>query len=129
MINGTMTVEVALRAAEIGWGDEVIVPADTFQATAAPMAAGAIPVMVEVDPSTYCIDVSTAASVVTPKTKAMIPVHLGHQIADMDAVTGLAEKYNLIVTDDGAHAHGAQWNDRGAGTIGHAGSCSRPPYG
>jgi len=125
MINGTVTMEVALRAAGIGWGDEVIVPAYTFQATAsAPMGAGAIPVIVDVDPNTYCLDPRAAAKAITPKTKAIIPVHLGHQMADMDAIMELAEQHNLIVIEDCAHAHGAKWRGRGAGTIGHFGSFS-----
>jgi len=125
MINGTVTMEVALRAADIGWGDEVIVPAFTFQATAAaPMAAGAIPVLVDVDPNTYCLDAQAAAQAITPKTKAIIPVHLGSNMADMDAIMALAEKHNLIVIEDCAHAHGAKWNGLGAGTIGHFGSFS-----
>ena len=125
MANGTVTMEVACRAAGIGWGDEVIVPAYTFQATAAaPMAAGAIPVIVDVDPNTYCLDPKAAELAITPKTKAIIPVHLGHQMADMDAIMVLAEKYNLIVIEDCAHAHGAKWNGKGAGTIGYFGSFS-----
>src|SRR5512138_2008822 len=125
MINGTVTMEVALRVAGIGWGDEVIVPAYTFQATAsAPMAAGAIPVIVDVDPNTYCIDSAAAARAITPRTKAIMPVHLGHQMADMDAVMELAEKHGLIVVEDCAHAHGAKWRGRGAGTIGDFGSFS-----
>ena len=125
MINGTVTMEVALRAAGIGWGDEVIVPAYTFQATAsAPMGAGAIPVLVDVDPNTYCLSAEAAAKAITPKTKAIIPVHLGSNMADMDAIMALAEEHNLIVIEDCAHAHGAKWNGRGAGTIGHFGSFS-----
>jgi dTDP-4-amino-4,6-dideoxygalactose transaminase len=125
MTNGTVTMEVALRAAGIGWGDEVIVPAYTFQATAsAPMAAGAIPVIVDVDPDNYCIDPEEIEKAITPKTKAVIPVHLGSNMADMDAILALAEKHNLIVIEDCAHAHGAKWNGRGAGTIGHFGSFS-----
>jgi len=125
MVNGTVTMEVALRAADIGWGDEVIVPAYTFQATAsAPMAAGAIPVIVDVDPNTYCLSAEAAAKAVTSKTKAIIPVHLGSNMADMDAIMTLAEIHNLIVIEDCAHAHGAKWNDSGAGTIGHFGSFS-----
>src|SRR3989304_3999452 len=78
MANGTVTMEVALRAANIGWGDEVIVPGYTFQATAAaPMAAGAIPVIVDIDPETYCIDPKAVEKAITPKTKAVIPVPLG----------------------------------------------------
>ncbi len=125
MANGTVTMEVALRAAGIGWGDEVIVPAYTFQATAsAPMAAGAVPVIVDVDTNTYCLDAKAAEQAVTPKTKAIIPVHLGHQMADMDAIMELAGKHNLIVIEDCAHAHGAKWRGRGAGTLGHFGSFS-----
>jgi dTDP-4-amino-4,6-dideoxygalactose transaminase len=125
VVNGTITMEIALRAANIGWGDEVLVPAYTFQATAAaPMAAGAIPVIVDVDPETYCMDVKAAEAAITARTKAIIPVHLGAEMADMDAIMALAEKYNLIVIEDCAHAHGAKWRGRGAGTIGHFGSFS-----
>src|SRR5215207_9105676 len=107
MMNGTVTMEIALRAVGIGWGDEVLVPAYTFQATAAaPMAAGAIPVIVDVDPETYCMDAQAAEAAITPRTKAIIPVHLGAEMADMDAIMALAEKYNLIVIEDCAHAHG-----------------------
>lgn len=125
MANGTVTMEVALRAAGIGWGDEVIVPGYTFQATAsAPMAAGVIPVIVDIDPDNYCIDPKEIEKAITPKTKAVIPVHLGSNMADMDAIMALAERYNLIVIEDCAHAHGAKWNGRGAGTLGHFGSFS-----
>jgi len=125
MANGTITMEAALRAAGIGWGDEVIVPAYTFQATAAaPMAAGAVPVIADVDPNNYCLDPIAAAKAITPKTRAIIPVHLGSNMADMDAIMALAEKHNLVVIEDCAHAHGAKWNGRGAGTIGHFGSFS-----
>jgi dTDP-4-amino-4,6-dideoxygalactose transaminase len=125
MVNGTVTMEVALRAANIGWGDEVIVPAYTFQATAtAPMAAGAIPVIVDIDPDTYCISPAAIEAAITSKTKAIIPVHLGAQMADMDAIMNIAARHNLIVIEDCAHAHGAQWKGQGAGTIGHFGSFS-----
>jgi dTDP-4-amino-4,6-dideoxygalactose transaminase len=125
MTNGTITIEVACRAAGIGWGDEVIVPAYTFQATAAaPMAAGAIPVIVDIDPNSYCLDPKEIEKAITPRTKAIIPVHLGSNMADMDAIMTLAEQHNLIVIEDCAHAHGAKWRGRGAGTIGHFGSFS-----
>ncbi len=125
MMNGTVTLEVALRAAGIGWGDEVLVPAYTFAATAsAPIAAGAIPVIVDVDPNNFCIDPQAAEAAITERTKAIIPVHLGAQMADMDAIMALAEKYNLVVIEDCAHAHGARWRGRGAGTIGDFGSFS-----
>lgn len=125
MMNGTVTMEVALRAAGIGWGDEVIVPAYTFAATAAaPMAAGAIPVIVDIDPETYCIDPKAVEAAITPKTRAIIPVHLGAEMADMDAIMDIASRYQLIVIEDCAHAHGAHWRGQGAGTIGHFGSFS-----
>ncbi len=125
MANGTVTMEVALRAANIGWGDEVIVPAYTFQATAAaPMAAGAIPVIADIDPETYCLDPKAVEYAITPRTKAVIVVHLGAEMADMDAILEIAETHGLIVIEDCAHAHGAKWRGRGAGTIGHFGSFS-----
>ena len=125
MANGTVTMEVALRAAGVGWGDEVIVPAYTFMATAgAPMSAGAIPVIVDVDPATYCIDPAAVERAITPRTKAVIVVHLGAEMADMDAIMAIAEKHHLIVIEDCAHAHGAKWRGKGAGTIGHFGSFS-----
>ena len=123
--NGTVTMEIALRAAGIGWGDEVIVPAYTFQATAAaPMAAGAIPVIVDIDPNTYCIDPSAVEAAITPRTRAIIPVHVGSQMADMDAIMEIAARYDLIVIEDCAHVHGMRWRGQGAGTIGHFGSFS-----
>jgi dTDP-4-amino-4,6-dideoxygalactose transaminase len=123
MINGTITMEVALRAAGIGWGDEVIVPAYTFQATAAaPMAAGAIPVLVDISPDNYCIDPSAVKRAITSKTKAIIVVHLAAQMADMDAIMSIAHDHNLVVIEDSAHAHGARWREMGAGTIGDFGS-------
>ena len=125
MANGTVTIEVALRAMNIGWGDEVLVPAYTFQATAAAViSAGAIPVIVDVDYETYCIDPKTAQAALTPHTKGIIPVHLGAEMADMDAIMDLAERNNLVVVEDCAHAHGAKWRGKGAGTIGHFGSFS-----
>jgi dTDP-4-amino-4,6-dideoxygalactose transaminase len=125
MMNGTVTMEVACRAAGIGWGDEVIVPAYTFQATAAaPMAAGAIPVVVDIDPETYCIDPKAVEAAITGQTRAIIPVHLGAQMADMDALMDIAARHNLVVIEDCAHAHGAKWRGQGAGTIGHFGSFS-----
>ncbi len=125
MMNGSITMEVAMRAAGIGWGDEVIVPAYTFQATAsAPMAAGAIPVFVDIDPETYCVDPSRVEEAITPKTKAIFVVHIASQMVDMDAIMEIAQKYNLVVVEDSAHAHGARWRGMGAGTIGDFGSFS-----
>ncbi len=125
LMNGTLTMEVALRAAGIGWGDEVIVPAYTFQATAsAPMMAGAIPVLVDIDPETFCIAPAAIEAAITPRTRAIIPVHIASQMADMDAIMRIAAAHDLIVIEDAAHAHGAVWDGRGAGAIGHFGSFS-----
>jgi len=125
MMNGTVTMEVACKALDVGWGDEVIVPALTFAATAyAPMAAGALPVIVDVTPETWCIDPDRVEAAITPRTRAIIPVHLGHQMADMDRLTEIADRHGLAVIEDCAHAHGQEWRGRGAGCIGDFGSFS-----
>ncbi|MEP7059909.1 MAG: DegT/DnrJ/EryC1/StrS family aminotransferase [Actinomycetota bacterium] len=125
MMNGTVTMEVACKALGIGWGDEVIIPALTFSATAyAPMAAGALPVIVDVTPETWTIDPELVEAAITPRTRAIIPVHLGHQMADMDALTAIAAKHGIAIIEDCAHAHGQQWSGRGAGCIGEFGSFS-----
>ena len=123
--NGTVTLEIALKAIGIGPGDEVIVPAYTFEATAAPvLRLGAVPVFVDVLPDTYCIAADAASAAVTSRTRAIIPVHLAMSMADMDAITELAARHGLKVVEDCAHAHGAKWRNRGAGSIGDAGSFS-----
>jgi dTDP-4-amino-4,6-dideoxygalactose transaminase len=125
MANGTITMEVALKALGIGWGDEVIIPALTFAATAyAPIAAGALPVIVDVTPDTWCIDPDLVEAAITPRTRAIMPVHLGHQMADMDRIGAIAEAHDLAVVEDCAHAHGQRWRGRGAGCIGDFGSFS-----
>jgi len=125
MSNGTVTMEVALKALGIGWGDEVIVPALTFAATPyAAMAAGALPVFCDVTPDTLTIDPDQVEAAVTPRTRAIMPVHLGHQMADMDRVTEIARRHSLAVVEDCAHAHGQRWRDRGAGSFGELGSFS-----
>jgi dTDP-4-amino-4,6-dideoxygalactose transaminase len=125
MVNGTVTMEVACKALDIGWGDEVIVPALTFAATAyAPMAAGALPVIVDVTRETWTIDADLVEAAITPRTRAIIPVHLGHQMADMDRIMAIAQRHGVAVIEDCAHAHGQQWNGVGAGCIGDFGSFS-----
>src|ERR671935_1455067 len=125
MANGTVTMEVALKALGIGWGDEVIVPALTFAATPyAAMAAGALPVFCDVLPETLTIDPDQVEAAVTPRTRAIMPVHLGHQMADMDRIMEVARRHSLAVVEDSAHAHGQRWRDRGAGTFGEFGSFS-----
>lgn len=123
--NGTITMVTALQAAGIGWGDEVLIPALSFVATAwAPLSIGAVPIICDIDPQTFCIDVSAAEAAITDRTRAIIPVHLGSTIADLDAIMALAEKYNLIVIEDSAHAHAGQWRGKGVGSWGHFGSFS-----
>ena len=125
MSNGTITMEVALKALGIGWGDEVIIPALTFAATAyAPIAAGALPVIVDVTPDTWCIDPDLVEAAITPRTRAIMPVHLGHQMADMDRIMEIATRHGVAVVEDCAHAHGQRWRGRGAGCIGDFGSFS-----
>src|SRR5215216_2692460 len=123
--NGTVTLEIALKATGISPGDEVIVPAYTFEATAAPvLKLGAIPVFVDILPGTYCIDAAAAADQITSRTRAIIPVHLAMSMADMDEICELAAQHGLKIIEDCAHAHGAKWRKRGAGSIGDAGSFS-----
>lgn len=123
--SGTTALEVALKAAGIKPGDEVLVPALTFMATAAAaLHIGAIPVFVDVDPDTYCMDPAQAEEAITERTKAIVPVHLGSRMADMDRVMGIAGRHNLKVVEDCAHMHGGFWRDKGAGSIGHLGCFS-----
>src|SRR6478672_3941663 len=125
MSNGTVTMEVALKALGIGWGDEVIVPALTFAATAyAAIAAGALPVVVDVEPDRWTIDPDAVDAAITPRTAAIMPVHLGQQMADMDRLGEIAARHGLALVEDCAHAHGQQWGGRGAGCIGQFGSFS-----
>jgi len=125
MVNGTITMEVALKALDIGWGDEVIIPALTFAATAyAPMAAGALPVIVDVEPRTWTIDPDAVEAAITDRTKAVMPVHLGHHMADMDRIMDIANRHGLAVVEDCAHAPGQRWKGTGAGCIGSFGSFS-----
>lgn len=123
--NGSITLEIALRAAGIHAGDEVIVPCLTWVATAAcAIHVNAVPVMVDVDPKNYCIDPAAVEAAITPKTRAIIPVHLGSSIADLDRLTEIAKKHNLVLIEDCAHAHGSKWRGKGVGSWGDFGSFS-----
>jgi len=123
--NGTVAIEIALKAIGLKPGDEVIVPAYTWDGTAgAVMFAGGIPVFVDSDPETYCLDPTLLNAAVSPRTRAIIPVHLGMNMADMDAITGFAATHKLSVIEDCAHAHGAQWHGCGAGSLGNLGAFS-----
>ncbi|HUP85270.1 MAG TPA: DegT/DnrJ/EryC1/StrS family aminotransferase [Acidimicrobiales bacterium] len=117
--NGTDALEMALRASGIGPGDEVILPANTFIASAlAVVRAGATPVLVDVDPVTQLLDVELAADAVTAKTRAIMPVHLFGQMADMAPLIGVAAEGGLTVVEDAAQAQGATQNGVGAGGLG-----------
>jgi perosamine synthetase len=123
--NGTVALHLALKAFDIGPGDEVIVPDLTFAATInSVLHAGATPVIVDVDPQTWNIDPAAIAAVITPRTRAIMPVHLYGQPADMDAIMALADRHNLIVIEDAAEAAGALYKGRPCGSIGHAGTFS-----
>ena len=125
MANGTVTLEVAMQALGIGPGDEVIVPAYSWIATgSAVVVCGATPVMVDIEPDTLCLDPEKIEEAITPKTRAIIPVHLYGSMADMDKIMAIAAKHDLFVIEDCAHAHGSEWNGKHAGTIGKVGSFS-----
>jgi dTDP-4-amino-4,6-dideoxygalactose transaminase len=123
--NGTVTLEMGLTAAGIGPGDEVIVPAISFISTATAVSrVGAKPVFVDIEPRTYNIDPVRAALAVTPRTKAILAVHFGGPMANMDRLRELAGAFGLLLVEDAAHAHGSEWNGRRAGSLGAFGSFS-----
>ncbi len=106
--SGLSALELALRANDIGPGDEVITVANTFVATVLAIShSGATPVLVDCDPTTYNIDVRQIESAITPRTAAIIPVHLYGQPADMDVVMDIADRHGLLVIEDACQAHGA----------------------
>ena len=126
--SGTAALALVLRAAGIGPGDEVIVPAHTFIASAlGAVHAGATPVLCEVDEATGLIDPEAARAAITPRTAAIVAVHLYGQICDMDAIAEVAESRGLFVLEDAAQAHGALYKGRRAGSLGAAGAFSFYP--
>ncbi len=126
--SGTDAIRLALLAAGIGPGDEVICPAHTFIATSEAVSqTGARPVFVDIDPVTYTMDPCLAEKAVTPRTRALIPVHLYGQCADMDPLLELARRHNLFVLEDACQAHGAAYKGRPAGSMGHAAAFSFYP--
>lgn len=126
--SGLDALHLILRAYEIGDGDEVLVPANTFIATwLAVSQAGAVPVPVEPDPHTFNIDPERLEAAITPRTRAIIPVHLYGQPADMDAIMAIARKHGLKVIEDNAQAQGASYKGRKTGSLGDAAAHSFYP--
>ncbi|WP_181802662.1 aminotransferase class I/II-fold pyridoxal phosphate-dependent enzyme [Streptomyces shenzhenensis] len=117
--NGTHALELALSVLGVGPGDEVVVPAFTFIASSlAVQRLGAVPVPADVHPDTYCLDIEATARLITPRTKAVMPVHMAGQVADLDALAKLAEATGVTVLQDAAHAHAARWHGRRMGEFG-----------
>ncbi len=123
--SGTDALLIALKALDLGRGDEVLVPDFSFMATAsAVMLAGATPVMVDIDPETFMLDLDAAAKKLTRKTKAIIPVHLYGQAANMTSLMAFAKQAKLAVVEDAAQALGATWRGKAVGTFGDFGCFS-----
>jgi dTDP-4-amino-4,6-dideoxygalactose transaminase len=128
LANGTAALELSLMALGIGPGDEVIVPANTFIATASAVAAvGARPVFIDVDPGTLLMTAELVAAALGPRTRAVIAVHLYGQPVDMDALNAVAAEAGIVVLEDAAQAHGAAWRGRRAGSLGTVGCFSFYP--
>ncbi len=126
--NGLDALTLILRAFDIGIGDEVIIPSHTFIATALAVSnVGAVPVFVEASPKDYLIDTEKIKDNITPKTKAIIAVHLYGQCANMEAITTIAKQYGLRVIEDAAQAHGATYKGKKAGSLGDAAGFSFYP--
>jgi len=114
--NGTAAIEIALRAVGVKPADEVIVPSYTFVATASSvLSMGAVPIFADIEPETYMIDPESVEAAITPKTKAIIPVHIGGGPADLDRIMKIAREHDFRVIEDAAQAHGAEWNGRRIG--------------
>ena len=126
--NGTDAIELALRALEIGLGDEVITVSHTAVATVAAIeAAGATPVLVDVEPQFYTLNPLQLKEVITPKTKAIIAVHLYGQAVDLDAITAFCHKHEIFLIEDASQAHGAKYRRQRLGSIGDIGCFSCYP--
>lgn len=125
MCNGTVTLSVALRALGVHAGDEVITTSFTWIGTIAGIVhVNAVPVLADITDDTWCIDPVRVEEAITDRTKAIMVVHLGDQVTDMDAIMDIAQRHGLLVIEDCAHAHFAEWRGQCVGTIGHAGSYS-----
>jgi len=125
VVNGTVSLRIALLAAGIQAEDEVIVPPYTFLSTAsAVVEANAVPVFADIDLVTFNLDPRSVEAAITPRTRAIIPVHFAGQPAEMDALQRLAEAHDLTLIEDAAHAHGASYCSRAVGSLGHMASFS-----
>jgi dTDP-4-amino-4,6-dideoxygalactose transaminase len=125
VVNGTAALRIAYRALGITYGDEVIVPPYTFIATAsAALEVGAIPVFADIDPATYLLDPAGVEAAITPRTRAIVPVHVAGCPADMDGLRAVAAHHGLCLVEDAAQAPGARWKGQGAGTLGDLGAFS-----
>ena len=123
--NGTVSIELCLRTLGVNAGDEIIVPALTFIATASAVAnVGAIPILADSDPDTFCISADSISQSITERTRGIIAVHYGGYPVDFDAILPVAKKHNLFVIEDCAHAHGTEWKGTRVGAIGTCGSFS-----
>lgn len=126
--SGLSALELILRGLDIGQGDEVITPVNSFFASSAAISlVGATPVWIDVDPKTFLIDVKQIPKKITTRTRAIMPVHLYGQMADMDIIVKIANKYHLKVIEDAAQAHGATFQNRKAGSWGEAAAFSFYP--
>jgi dTDP-4-amino-4,6-dideoxygalactose transaminase len=126
--SGYSAIELALRAFDIGPGDEVITQANTFIATILPILnVGATPVLIDIEPDYYNLDPNRLEAAITPATRAIMPVHLYGHPADMTPIMDLAQRHNLLVIEDSAQAHGATYNGRRTGGLGHAAAFSFYP--
>jgi dTDP-3-amino-3,4,6-trideoxy-alpha-D-glucose transaminase len=126
--SGTDAIALALRALGVGAGDEVIMPALTAAPTAGGIvAAGATPVFADVDPRTRTMDPASVEVVITPRTRALLPVHLYGRPADMEGLGKIARRHNLVIVEDAAQAHGARWRGRPAGSLAAAAAFSFYP--
>jgi len=117
--NGTGTLEMGIRAMDLEIGDEIIVPAYTYVASATcVLQNNLVPIFVDIDPDTYNIDPARVEEAITPRTRAIMVVHFGGQPADMDRIMAIARKHRLAVIEDAAHAHGCEWKGKRAGSFG-----------